>query len=232
MQLVNSDAKGEAANLVQDEVMRAIRILPEAHERKAVAFPEEDTIGAFAAFNILGASTASTKVDLEVFAGTYRDPGYGEYVFCPPPRSASLGGMTSRCTEVFDAYSSLENVTALSHKKLYGYMVRPSIWADYLTLSLLPDSSASNNVTTRLNNTEKNVNFELHYTRVFPKGYGADTNPYEYDFWKSAGFRAVFPYEDDNVVGFGIFGFAGVVLEREKRGRSVQERAEAWFVKD
>jgi hypothetical protein len=107
-------------------------------------------------------------------------------------------------------------------------MKRPLATAKYLTLTLLTRDKDIDFL--KLQN-ESTVTFELHYTQVFPQGFGADERPFEYGGSPGSGPRTVFSLMEGNIRGFGIFGFAGQVLIREKLGRNIQERAEVWFDK-
>jgi hypothetical protein len=226
VQLANSDSKGEACDQVVDEILRATHVIPENHWSRSFAFaPNRRAVLQAASAIPTSTPTAITNVDLSQMVGAYQDAAYGEYFLCSP--LVSQDNITHGCKEVLDAFSTLENVTALANRKLYGYMRRTTLLAEHVTLKLLSNDGDSGS-----SKSSKNVTFEMNWTNVYPKGYGADTSPYESSLTQGAGFHAVFQYEDEKIRGFGVFGLAGQVLERERRGGSVQEKAEVWFARD
>jgi hypothetical protein len=174
----------------------------------------------------------SSRIDISAFAGTYADPGYGSITFCAPytfdqQLSSSLG--RSHCTVVLAAFKKF-NDTRLD--TLYGFWNR--IDTNAFRLVRVPEDGAEQ----WGNNT-----FSFRATDLHPHGYGKNTSAFEADDLQSytnpeAGYgRMVFQVTkaDEKVVieGFGWEGTVdyGVVPERQKKGKTIQERADVWFRK-
>jgi hypothetical protein len=159
----------------------------------------------------------SKKVDnLERFTGTYNDPGYGSITLCSPSRPSK------ECSSVFADFTTLDErpVNGSSNGQILGYFPVEKLWAKYVRLT--PHVPGIGNAT-----------FGFHATTIFPKGYGANTTAFEYEFTSGDDVRAEFVLSDDGkkVKGFGLFNLAGQEFDREKEGKTVQDKAEVWFAK-
>jgi hypothetical protein len=228
IQLANSDNKFSTNQDIVEDIISAIPSIPAVYKPLPLAStPDRQVISTQRASLSEASLTTAHDLDLGQFVGTYSDAAYGNYTFCLPPKDRfPLHFGDDWCKQIHLAYSTVENVTALSKTKLYGYM-RPLLFGyGYLTLTLLAQDGDRNILNLQ---SERTVTFELQYTAVFPKGYGTDTRPFEYGAYPGAGPRAVFSVKDGKARGFGLFGFAGQVLLREKRGKTVEGRAEVWF---
>ena len=68
--------------------------------------------------------------------------------------------------------------------------------------------------------------FEMYFMSLYPFRYGKDTMPFE---MKVIGAMAEFVVEDGWVMGFGISGLVGQLMERVRTYECVQDQAEVWF---
>jgi hypothetical protein len=145
--------------------------------------------------------------DLDAFAGTYEDPGYGSLVLCSSHRPSS------RCETVLSNFKKLDGSP---NNTVYGYYKSPVMIAKEIRLVAL----------------DTNV-FNYQATTLFPDGYGANTTAFEVNLLpREAGVEARFVAgEDGSVRGFGLFGLAGEVLERERTATTIEDQAEVWFKK-
>ncbi|KAH0826361.1 hypothetical protein J3R83DRAFT_5323 [Lanmaoa asiatica] len=73
--------------------------------------------------------------------------------------------------------------------------------------------------------------FNIHFTSLYPNGYGKDTTPFETREIGPTEGLAEFVVEDGKVVGFGMSGLVGRVTERARKYEGVRDRAEVWFDK-
>jgi hypothetical protein len=152
--------------------------------------------------------------ELDLFAGVYSDPGYGNITLCPFVHPSAT------CRTVLDEFTIVQG--ELDTTQLYGYYNWPKMWAKYIILTPQsePKSGAASSLT-----------FYADTTTIFPHGYGANTTVFQEDS-NDEGVRAEFVVNEEGTVrGFGMFGMAGEVLRREKEGRTIEEKAEVWFTK-
>jgi hypothetical protein len=164
-----------------------------------------------------GSSTKSQpSTDIESLAGTYTDAGYGTVVLC------SAAHPSTDCKSVLGNYSTLGS---LDKNSVYGYFSPEKFWAK--TISLTPTTPSN------LSSVEATAQtFSFKATKIFPTGYGANTTALQYSYTRNMDIHAEFTRgEDGKVKGFGLFGIAGPVLEREISGKTVEEKAEVWFAK-
>jgi hypothetical protein len=230
VQLANSDSKHLANEVIAKDIVQAIPSISTNYKAASSASLHQEPIASSALRPVIGpAHIAGKPIDISQFAGTYSDTGYGDYVFCHPPHEKYGAHFSDRrCRQFHSDYAAVEDIVGLSATKLYGYMKRPMSGTEYLTLTLLPMDAHIDLLDSQLEST---ITFELLYARVFPQGFGADERPFVYGTSPGSGARVVFSLTEGDVHGFGIFGFAGQVLMREKRGANVEERAEVWFDK-
>jgi hypothetical protein len=143
---------------------------------------------------------------LEAYAGTYTDAGYGTWVLC------STGRPSSACRHVLSAFEKKDG--RLADDAIYGYFRSPTLLAKEIRLAARKDRTS----------------FMLHATTLFPDGYGADSAPFEVDLLAGAAVQARFQLNGDGSIrGFGLFGLAGPVLEREREMETIEGQAEVWF---
>lgn len=164
--------------------------------------------------------TASIKsqpsTDVESLAGTYTDAGYGTVILC------SAAHPSNDCKSVLGNYSTLG---PLDKNSVYGYFSPEKFWAKTISLTPMTPSNLSS-----VEAAAQTFSFEA--TSIFPTGYGANKTAFEYPYTRRKDVRAEFTRGGDGKVkGFGLFGIAGPVLEREVDGKTVEEKAEVWFAK-
>jgi hypothetical protein len=140
-------------------------------------------------------------VPLDAFAGNYFDRGYGALSLCAPSST------TPTCRSLLDRFRAVDGA--------------------YDPRSLYASSNSLLSSQLRLPHTG-NTTFGIHPTTLFPNGFGMNTTSFAMDIGALA--RAEFVRDQHGrVEGFGLFGLAGKVLDRERREATVQEKAEVWF---
>ncbi|KAJ7204677.1 beta-lactamase/transpeptidase-like protein [Mycena pura] len=150
------------------------------------------------------------------FAGTYTDPGYGNFTLCSP----LFPGPSSReCQVVIDDFRAVDSAAGrfpdpVAFFELYARW--PRFWGSHLRLSPVPGS--------------RDYEYAVQLTNLYPDGYGADRTPFEDP--ASEDFVAKFVMNSNgDVVGLGFFGVAQGTSWRSKRGGSVRDTADVWFDK-
>jgi hypothetical protein len=224
----NTEGKGETNQKIVFPIIKRIEALAAgSHSEESLFAAMSDEFIAPQQSTSFASSSPPPKVDLAPFVGTYSDRGYGNFTFCQPPTDlSSIHSTDPECKEVFQAYSSVENVVAMSKKRLYGYRNPTSLLGfKYLTITIPPRAHQSDHFA----QSERVVTFDLRSTQVYTQGYGADQRPFEYG--AEYGPRAEFSLVDGKPRGLGLFGFGEIPLPPEKFGKTVQERAEVWFKK-
>jgi hypothetical protein len=142
-------------------------------------------------------------VSLDAFAGNYFDPGYGAISLCAPSSA------TSACRSLLDDFRAVDG--AFSPRALYAFT--NGLWVSHIRFP-----------------RRENTTFGLILTTLFPDGYGANTTSFELAADQGPSSSAVFERDQQGrVKGFGLFGLAGQVLDRERREGTVHEKAEVWF---
>jgi hypothetical protein len=163
---------------------------------------------------------ATDDVDLDVFAGTYADPGYGTITLCTPSSTSH------HCTQVLSAFAAITNSTRSSSIAQAAsatlYASFPRVWCSYIRLVRSPSRDDG-----------KGPAFVLVPTTLFPKGYGNDRSPFELagDEDAQQGATVRFVVEDGKVKGMGVTGLVGEITERERTAKSVEEGSEVWFTR-
>jgi hypothetical protein len=139
---------------------------------------------------------------MDDFAGTYANPGYGGVTLC------ARDSKSSACSAPLSDYASVEGT--LANDMLYAAW--PRLRCTHVSLA-------------RLNSS---LQFTFHPQTLFPEGYGKNTTAFlagfGYDAHAEFGLGA-----DGKVNGLGVIFQTGT--ERERLGRTPEERAEVWFVK-
>jgi hypothetical protein len=168
---------------------------------------------------------AQLRVDISTFVGTYFDPGYGSFTLCDTRDWPS----SSHCGRVLTEFQMMNDTRA---DTLYASW--PRVDASHFRLVRNP-----------LANADKwgNNTFAFRPTSFFPSGYGKNTTGFEgdelndYEDIKAGYGWMEFVVEEVNgsvdVKGLGWFGTVdfGVIPERQRSSRTVQERADVWFTK-
>jgi hypothetical protein len=140
---------------------------------------------------------------LDTFAGNYFDAGYGALSLCAPIST------TPACRSLVDGFRAVDG--AFDPRALYAST--NSFWVSQIRFP-------------RTGNTT----FGFVPTTLFPEGFGENTTSFE--VLQDAGPLARVEFvrgRHGRVEGFGLFGLAGMVLDRERRGSTLQEKAEVWF---
>lgn len=158
------------------------------------------------------ADTVDDTADLEdhpldMYAGTYADEGYGAFTLCARTSTSHY------CDSVMETFLAV-NSSALDKPVLIGRW--PRTWGEYV-------HGAPTKVEHR---------FVFNIGNLYPEGYGQDTTPFESSLLGDEdpnGPFIEFVVEGKKVVGFGLFGTIGEETERQRLGKSVEERAEVWF---
>jgi len=155
-----------------------------------------------------------TPIALGKYAGTYNNPGYGSITFCDPLNAHN----SSYCAEVLadfaivDSHPSCQATPCLRDKpQLFAKWSR--LWSTHVRLAPFSNPGTGHQ-------------FIAEMTVLFTRGFGLDKTPFE----SVGGVTLVeFVVEDGRVLGLGIFGEVGDLTER--RGNTVQAKAEVWFDK-
>lgn len=158
--------------------------------------------------------TAETPIELDKYAGTYSNAGYGSVTLCDSSNSLN----SSYCAQVLSDFAIVDShkpnqltSSLLAKPQLFAKWSR--LWSTHVRLIHLSDS--------------KSVNIQI--TTLFTDGFGVDKTPFE-TFENGEGeVVAEFVVEDGRVLGLGVFGIPGDLTKR--RGDTVQARAEVWFDK-
>jgi hypothetical protein len=146
------------------------------------------------------------RTSIEPLAGAYHSPGYGTFSLC------THASRSAYCASVLADFDALDEVADTACSSCL-YAAWDKIWSSHLRFTPHPQ-----NCTTM---------FEMTATQLFPHGYGINKEPFELK--AAQGVRAEFVVHSGNVQGFGLFLLGGEVTERERLGKTVEERAEVWF---
>ncbi|KAJ7160591.1 beta-lactamase/transpeptidase-like protein [Mycena crocata] len=148
----------------------------------------------------------TSPLDISEYAGTYTNSGYGNVTLCAPQSNSTL------CKAPLADFATVDEATGHPPAPSELYAAWPRFWSSHLRMT-----HVSNNT------------FAFQASTLLPTGYGADKTPFEnHDGFPSM--PATFEVQDENVVGFGIT-FATRPSWRAKKGRSVEDTADAWFAK-
>ncbi|KAI0689020.1 beta-lactamase/transpeptidase-like protein [Cytidiella melzeri] len=151
------------------------------------------------------APSGSGSIPIHEYAGTYTNPGYFDVTLCDPHSSLEVAG----CEDVLSAFGTLEDTKATNATLYFSW---PNVWVSH----------------GRLRREQDNV-FQFTATYLYPEGYGNNKTAFETVVTPVTFGSVTFVVEDDQIVGFGIFGFVGETTERERIGGTIQETAEIWF---
>ena len=136
-------------------------------------------------------------LSLDVFTGTYANPGYGFFTLCSP------SSMSSYCAKVQSDFAIVDGVQGSPNPYLDLPMKWPRVCSSHMHMRH------------KLGST-----FEMYFMSLYPFGYGKDTTPFE---TKVIGVMAEFVIEDGQVMGFGISGLIGRLTERARTYECVQD---------
>lgn len=151
------------------------------------------------------------SLELEDYAGTYFNAGYGTVTLCSPSSTSHL------CNSVLSDFAPFEHFDSDAPAEPRLYAAFPRIWATHLRLI-----------------HQTGDDFGLVMTALFPGGYGQNTSAFE--TWESGTSEgtAMFIVEKVNgesrVKGFGMTIHDEVLELRKQRGLvGVHALADAWF---
>ncbi|KAI8992781.1 beta-lactamase/transpeptidase-like protein [Trametes punicea] len=146
------------------------------------------------------------SLNLQAYAGTYAAPSYGGLTLC------SSQSTSHYCAGVLDDFASLGPlVDATPH--LYG--AYRTLWSSHVRL--------------RHHSGDR---FNITFTALFPHGYGNNSSAFEtYETGEAEGW-VEFSVEGPKVAGFGLVIDEAAVMARQRRlGGSIEDVADAWFIK-
>jgi hypothetical protein len=149
------------------------------------------------------------ELALEEFSGTYNSTGYGSFAFCSPSSSSSY------CHEVITDFAVVDTAKSNAPSSPQLLAAWPRVWASHIRAM-----------------HQSGNKFLVHWTSLFPEGYGSDNTPFETAEIGTSETRAEFVVEDGKVVGFGLFGLVLNQLSgKERTHTTVKGRADVWFDK-
>ncbi|KAF8557186.1 beta-lactamase/transpeptidase-like protein [Imleria badia] len=149
----------------------------------------------------------NSALSLDLFAGIYANPGYGSFTLCSPSSASSY------CTNVRSNFSIVDAIQGKPSASSGDLLAEwPRVWSSHV----------------RMRHQEGSI-FEMHFTSLYPDGYGKDTTPFKTREVGTTEGMAEFVVKDGRVIGFGMSGFVGRLTEQARTYGSVQDRAEVWF---
>ncbi|KAH7908433.1 beta-lactamase/transpeptidase-like protein [Hygrophoropsis aurantiaca] len=201
--LTNMDPNSDALNQLTDKVMDEALML--GSRASPCRIPEDKVPQSIPQ---RAPDSNNHGLPVENYTGYYASPGYPSLMLCDPSSS------TERCKSLLAQYSRVDS--AKNHTKPYLIAEWTGFWNKHVRLEY-----------------QANGLFSTEFITLFPYGYGADKTPFMVDVFPDINTIAEFVVQDNSVevVGFGLFRTEGFETEREKRGRSVQEKADVWFTK-
>jgi hypothetical protein len=174
------------------------------------------------------------RVEISAFAGTYYDPGYGSMTLCAPHHHNHRNQpLSSHCATVLASFAQLNDTRT---DTLYGFCTPPRLDVSAFRLVRAPDDVAEE----WGNNT-----FAFRGTNLYPSGYGKNTSAFEmddlqdYTTLETGQGRITFKLAplvvDGEIVVEGLgwqgTGDYGVVPERQRKGKTIEEKADVWFTR-
>ncbi len=151
------------------------------------------------------------SLPLKAYSGSYSNPGYGVLKLCSPSCA------TKDCKVVLAEFSAVEKYSSCPNTKAQQLVGR---WARLWTTHL------------RVVHVNGDI-FSFRPASLFPNGYGGNNTPFEinFDFLEgdmSSYAEVEFVVKENEVVGFGIFGYVPGDVKLRKGG-SVEEDALVYF---
>ena len=159
------------------------------------------------------AGAPKTPIALDKYTGTYRNPAYGSITFCDSTNPQN----SSYCNQVLSDFATVDSHKPSQIPSYFQLFAKWSrIWSTHVRLVYISDSGSGRQ-------------FGIQPTALFTSGFGADKTPFE-TFESGAGeVVAEFVLVNGRVLGLGVQGIVGDLSER--RGNTIQEKAEVWFDK-
>jgi hypothetical protein len=207
--LTNADNSAAANKLIARRIFRAAFGIPEdVGAGPARADPDTPHIGsrmaAAAAENARDDGEPPAGVD---FTGAYAAAGYGPgFVLC------NTSSTSAYCLETLATFRSVLGDGVLRATDLFGAW--PRLWSTHVWFE-----------------HQGGMRFTLRVPSVFPQGYGKNESAFMFSIWtgEEGGPLAECVVEEGAVKGCGLFGTVEQKTMWEKKGGSVEERADAWF---
>lgn len=217
--LANADEKAAAERILMERILDDMIDFPEG-SRATFVDAERYTkleLGGSTSKEVRGAAlcssagSAPSPAELEPYAGTYGNEGYGAITLCAPSSDSFY------CNDVFGDFAPFRPDPAVSSPMLLA--AYPRVWTTHVRM--IPCDGET---------------FDLGFTALFPHGYGRNTSAFETFETGDAEGQAVFVVEEKNgkktVKGFGLLIDQDAVAERKRMiGTSVEQYADAWFEK-
>lgn len=156
---------------------------------------------------ILRSRAEDSAPPLANLAGTYSNGGYGSPItLCDTSSTSQYCAQTLAAFHIVDTYAAAED----NGSELYATW--PRAWSSHVRLTHLEGNQ-----------------FTALPTTLYPNGYGRNTTPFE----EISGTGLVeFVVEGGKVAGFSLRESVGEETNREKKGGSVEETADAWFIRE
>lgn len=153
----------------------------------------------------LSATSEPEKPPPYDFTGAYHNDGYGTFVLCNTTSTSHY------CNEVLSDFAAVD-AQGPPREALELYGAWPRLWTSHIRL-------------VHINGTR----FDCFPTQLFPRGFGKNTTAFE-TFESRLGY-VDFVVEGGVVIGAGLSDTVGERTNLEKKGGSVEETADAWFVR-
>ncbi|KAI0318417.1 beta-lactamase/transpeptidase-like protein [Amylostereum chailletii] len=145
------------------------------------------------------------------FSGTYHNTGYGTIILC------SAFDTSSYCRHVLLSFRAIDGGAHNDTHEAEYFAVWPRVRTTHLRFSPIAHMGSQHR-------------YNAVLTSLFPWGYGWDRRPFETP--EELGYvDFVIDERTGGVLGFGLVTTDGEEAARKRKGRSVEERADAWFIK-
>lgn len=163
-------------------------------------------------------TNASLPLSLDAYTGNYRNAGYGSFTICAPSSTAS-----DQCVKVLSDFAKVDM------HNLGDANVVPSASSDPAVLQLFAAFPRVWGSHLRFVHIDRNK-FTFDTTTLFVEGYGANKTPFEVSAGPPAVAEFAVDEESGEVRGFGLVGTVlDRLTDRQRKGGSVYETADAWF---
>lgn len=166
-----------------------------------------------------GSTTITLSTTLSRYAGTYKNPAYGNFTLCAP---TSRSKYCSRVLAEFAACGERGEHPAL-------YAAYPKFMSSHIRLT--PDPLPRVRSATEPAATHENIDtWELEFVSLFPQGYGKDSTPFVYRVLGGSMMEVRCVVVGGAVDGCGI---VNVTLDegRVLREGPVKDIADVWFAR-
>ncbi|EIN06837.1 beta-lactamase/transpeptidase-like protein [Punctularia strigosozonata HHB-11173 SS5] len=173
-------------------------------------------------------------------------PAAHRSVGVPPPAASSAPAMAPSLAHLAGIYSDPGYGTLNLRASESASRYSDAVIADFASVDAAKGDSAGPQLLAAWNRVfsshvrfvpraDRADTFDVRFTMLYPRGYGADATPFETTAQLGPGAQATAEFvmdEEGEVLGFGMFGVAGGKTERMRTGKTVWERADVWFVRE